>query len=461
MNMEAINPVTGSVFATYEPMSEVKVKQCIDQANAAQVAWGQTALAERSKMLLALAEQLDKHLEEGAALITQCMGKPIALCRSELQKCSDSCRYYADNAEELLQDQAIKTTWDTSYVSYQPLGVILAIMPWNYPMWQVIRCLLPIVLVGNALVLSHAPIALPCAMWLKTMIEKAKWPKGLFDVLVMPHALCAKAIAWPQIKGVTLTGSIRAGSEVAALAGRYLKPCVMELGGSDPYIVLEDADVEKAAAICVQMRLANSGQVCISAKRLIVVKTVYKRFLDALIEQAKKYRVGDPMSEDVDLGPLAREDLRQVVHDQVTRSVALGAKCHMGGQIPKDRGFFYPVTLLTGVTPGMPAFDEEVFGPVLAVIEAKDEADAILLANQTDFGLGACIFSGNWQHANELARTELQAGFCTVNGPVSSHVQMPFGGIKQSGFGRELGREGLLAFANIKTVCVAHTPKGD
>jgi succinate-semialdehyde dehydrogenase/glutarate-semialdehyde dehydrogenase len=383
------------------------------------------------------------------------MGKPISQGVSEIEKCASVCEYYAANAEKYLSNQTIETDASKSFVTFQPIGVVLAIMPWNFPFWQVFRFLAPALAAGNCGVLKHASNVPGCALAIEDIVRQAGLPANVFQTLLVESPMVEKIIENPLIQAVTLTGSTNAGKLVAQKAGSLVKKTVLELGGSDGYIILEDADLEKAAEICVNSRLINNGQSCIAAKRFIVVKSAEKKFTKLFINKMKAKKLGDPMDTTTDIGPQARIDLRNQLHEQVKLSIKKGAKPVLGGILPKGKNAFYPATVLTKVKPGMPAYDEEMFGPVAAIISAKDEADAIRIANDTNFGLGAAVFTRDQEKAEEIASTRLQAGACFANALVKSDPRLPFGGIKQSGYGRELGFFGIHEFVNIKSVYIA------
>jgi succinate-semialdehyde dehydrogenase/glutarate-semialdehyde dehydrogenase len=398
-----------------------------------------------------LAKLLRERATDYAELMAHEMGKPVKQGRAEIEKCAIACEFYAENAEAFLKREEIKTEAGRSFVTFEPLGVILAVMPWNFPFWQVFRFAAPSLMAGNAAVLKHASNVPGCALAVDDLFRRADLP--LYNVLVGSDQVAA-LIEDPRIRAVTLTGSGPAGKAVAKKAGELLKKAVLELGGSDPYVVLEDADLDAAVATCAAGRLINSGQSCIAAKRFIVVEPIRKKFESLLVEHMRAKKVGDPMLEDTDVGPLARHDLRDDLHAQVQKSIKKGAACLLGGKIPRDKGAFYPPTVLANVKQGMPAYDEELFGPVAAVIGARDEADAIRIANDTPFGLGAAVFTRDLARGERIAATQLEAGSCFVNAFVKSDPRLPFGGIKESGFGRELSHYGIREFVNIKTVYV-------
>jgi succinate-semialdehyde dehydrogenase/glutarate-semialdehyde dehydrogenase len=384
------------------------------------------------------------------------MGKPIDQGRSEIEKCAWVCDYYADEAAEHLAPVPVDTpdSGAETYIAYEPIGVVLAVMPWNFPFWQVFRFAAPNLMAGNAGLLKHASNVPGCALAIEEVFRHAGFPEGLFRSLLIGHDVAEKVIEHPLVRAVTLTGSVKAGKSIAAKAGSLVKKTVLELGGSDAYLVLEDADLDATVEACVTSRLVNSGQSCIAAKRFIVVRPLKEEFERRMVERMRAARTGDPMDEDTDVGPQAREDLRDDLHDQVTRSVAAGARCLLGGAVPDGPGAFYPPTVLTDVAPGMPAYEEELFGPVASIIEAEDEADGIRIANDTVFGLGAAVFTRDRERGQRIAREELDAGACFVNAFVRSDPRLPFGGVKESGYGRELSPLGIREFMNAKTVWV-------
>jgi succinate-semialdehyde dehydrogenase / glutarate-semialdehyde dehydrogenase len=382
------------------------------------------------------------------------MGKPIQQGRDEVEKCAGALEYYAKEGAKFLANEVVATDARKSYVAFRPLGVVLAIMPWNFPYWQVFRAMAPAVMAGNVMILKHASNVCGCALAIESVIRKAGAPKGLLQTLLLPSSRIEALIGDPAIAAVTLTGSTAAGIKVAEAAGRHLKKQVLELGGSDGYVILEDADIEKAADICVNGRLVNSGQSCIAAKRFIVVKSIRKAFEEAMTRKMKMVTYGNPMDEKSRVGPMARKDLRDQLHEQVQKSVAKGAKVLCGGFIPDSEGAYYSPTVLGNVKKGMPAYEEELFGPVAAIIEAKDEKDAMRIVNDSIYGLGGGIISGNRGRAEKLAVEELESGSCFVNDFVHSDARLPFGGIKQSGYGRELGSFGIREFVNVKTIYI-------
>jgi len=386
--------------------------------------------------------------------MTREMGKPIAGARAEVEKCAWVCDYYAENGDSFLKDEIIETDAQKSFVTYEPLGTVLAVMPWNFPFWQVFRFAVPGLMAGNAGLLKHASNVTGCALAIEDIFRKAGFPEDLFRTLKISSSKVAGVIENPIVKAVTLTGSVPAGRAVAEKAGAELKKTVLELGGSDPYLILEDADLEKAIPTCVNSRLINNGQSCIAAKRFIVVESRLEEFTRKFVEEMKTKTMGDPMDESYDLGPQARVDLRDELHDQVQRSIDKGANCLLGGEIPNKKGAWYPSTILADVQSGMAAYEEELFGPVAAIIKAENEEDAIRIANDSDFGLGAAVFTEDLEKGERIASRELNAGNCFVNSLVKSDPRLPFGGIKHSGYGRELSHFGIKEFVNIKTVYV-------
>lgn len=455
MTVTTINPATGQVLKTYPEMSSRAAEQIVQHVHKAHLAWKKTSMTERTAQLTQFKNHMAQQHEQFAQIITQEMGKPITAARAEVDKCLLLCDYYIEHATQQLAPKKSIVGKQTAYVCYEPIGIVFAIMPWNFPLWQAMRFLVPNLMTGNGGILSHAPISTGCALLLEQAVHASGYPENLFRAVIVNHEVAAEIIHNPLIRGVTLTGSERAGRAVASAAGQALKKVVLELGGSDPYLILADADLELAATTCVQSRLSNSGQVCVAAKRLITVPEVKEKFQTLVIAKAKAYQMGDPQDPNCKFGPMAREDLRKTLHEQVQQCIAQGAELVCGGEMPEGPGFYYPVTILRGIKPGMPAYDDEMFGPVIAFLDANDEADAIRIANDVRFGLGAAVFTRDIAHGEKIAREQLQAGTCCVNTMVASHPAVPFGGTKFSGFGRELSVEGIHEFVNIKTVWVS------
>ena len=453
MSITSVNPANGKIIKTYKAHSVKQLTEKIEQANKAWNTWKDKSFDERALLIRKAASILLRRKDELAKLMAIEMGKPIFGGVAEIEKCAAACTYYADNAKTFLEDEIIETEASKSFVTFQSLGVILAIMPWNFPFWQVFRFLAPTLMAGNCAVLKHASNVPGCALAIEGIIREAGFPLSVFQTLLISGDEVASVIENPLIKAITLTGSTEAGKKVAEKAASQLKKVVLELGGSDAYLVLEDADLELAAETCVNSRIINSGQSCIAAKRFVVVKSVVKDFTKLFHEKMAAKIVGDPLSPKTDIGPQARTDLRDKLHQQVMESVKLGASCILGGVILEGDGAFYPATILTNVKKGMPAYDEELFGPVAAIITVSDEWDAIRTANDTVFGLGAAIFTENIKKGEELAKN-IQVGSCFINSQVKSDPRLPFGGVKQSGYGRELGTYGIKEFVNIKTMYI-------
>lgn len=455
MAMISENPANGQIIAEYEETTDQEVRTIVRRTHEAHLQWKRTPVSHRAALMKEAAAVLRLRARKFGELMTLEMGKPITGGVAEVEKCAWVCDYYADNAESFLADQEVKTDAGRSFITFQPIGVVLAVMPWNFPFWQVFRFAAPNLMAGNGGLLKHASNVPGCALAIEEVFREAGFPEDLFRTLLVPGSRVEGIIEDPLVRAVTLTGSTPAGKAVARKAGEALKKTVLELGGSDPYVLLEDADLDSAVDTCTTARLVNSGQSCIAAKRFIVVESVRKAFEERFVASMAAAKMGDPMEEDTMVGPQARSDLREELHDQVLRSIAAGARCLLGGEIPPGPGAFYPPTVLTDVGPGMAAYDEELFGPVAAVIPVKDEEEALKVANDTVFGLGAAVFTRDVERGTRIAREELEAGACFVNAFVRSDPRLPFGGVKESGYGRELSPFGILEFVNIKTVWVA------
>lgn len=452
--LQSINPFDGTIISSYEEHSAEDAAAIVNKTNSAFLKWRTTEFGMRKEMMKNAAAVVRENKEKYAQIMTEEMGKPIAQARAEIEKCAWVCNYYADGAEAFLQDEIIKTESTKSFVAYQPLGIVLAVMPWNFPFWQVFRFAAPNLMAGNAGLLKHSSNVTGCALAIEEIFRLAGFPEDLFRTLVIKSGKVEAVIENPLVKAVTLTGSTPAGKAVAASAGKALKKTVLELGGSDPYVILEDADVEKAAKLCVTARMLNGGQSCIAAKRFIVVEQVYDLFVKLFVEEAKNKIMGNPKDDKTDIGPQARAELRDELHGQVTKSIQLGAEPVLGCNIPDSPGAFYPASVLTNVKKGMPAYDEELFGPVAAIIKVKNEEEALQAANDTIFGLGAAVFTEDISRGEYIAKYKLEAGCCFVNDFVKSDPRLPFGGIKESGYGRELSPFGIKEFVNIKTVLI-------
>jgi succinate-semialdehyde dehydrogenase/glutarate-semialdehyde dehydrogenase len=455
MSLQSIDPASGQLLATYRELSAAEVACIIEAAHAAFVKWRETAFAERAEALKRLAAVLRRRGGELARLMTMEMGKPVAQARAEIEKCALVCDYYAENAEAMLAPENIAAAAVASYVRFEPLGAVLAVMPWNFPFWQVLRFAAPALMAGNVCLLKHAANVQGCAAAIEEIFRRAGFPEHVFANLCVGSAQVGSLVAHPLVRAVTLTGSDRAGREVAAAAGRNLKKVVLELGGSDPFIVLADAPLAKCVAAAVSSRMINNGQSCIAAKRFIVEDAILPGFQKEFVAAVAALKSGDPLDESNDLGPLARADLLEELERQVQASVRCGARVLTGGQrLGAGPGFYFQPTVLADVAPGMPAYDEELFGPVAALITARNEDDALRIANDTAFGLGAAVWTRNVARGKKLAAA-IEAGTVYINGMVKSDPRLPFGGVKMSGFGRELSHYGIKEFVNIKTVVIS------
>ncbi len=450
--IRTVNPANGEPGATY---SETSLEEACAAAAAARrsfLAWRRTSFAERGAIIRKAAEVLRSRKDEFARLMTSEMGKTLSEGRSEIEKCAAHCDWFADNAQAYLADEAIDLGQGETFVTFNPLGVVLAVMPWNFPFWQVFRFAAPALMAGNGALLKHASNVPGCALAIAEVLHEAGVPGDLFRSLLLPSSNVEALIRNEDIAAVTLTGSVAAGRSVATAAGGVLKKCVLELGGSDAYVVLDDVDVAEAAKIAATARMVNGGQSCIAGKRFVIVRPMLARFEQALVEAMGEFAMGNPLEEGTKLGPMVSVAARDEVHAQVEKSIKNGARLLLGGKVPDRPGAWYPATVLSDVRPGQPAHDEEVFGPVAAIIAADDEADAIRIANASEFGLGSGVLTADLERGRRIAAEELEAGMSFVNDNVRSDPRAPFGGIKHSGYGRECGVFGIREFVNIKTV---------
>lgn len=453
MAFESVNPATEEIEATFEEHSPEEVERALADASRAFDRWRKTPFEVRSGYMREAASYLRAHGARFAGLMTAEMGKPIRQSEAEVEKCAWCCEFYAEHAARFLSDQETASSASHSYVAFDALGPVLAVMPWNFPFWQVFRFAAPTLMAGNTGVLKHAANVPRCALAIEEVFQEAGFPAGVFQSLLVSSGRVAKIIDDERIRAVTLTGSDIAGAKVAEASGRVLKKNVLELGGSDPFIVLADADIEAATTTAVNSRYQNAGQSCIAAKRFIVVEEIAEEFTARFVEATRRLRVGDPARRETEVGPLARADLRQLLEDQVERSLQQGAVIAAGGHHLERRGYFYEPTVITNVSATMPVFGEETFGPVAAIVRARDAEEAVSLANQSAYGLGAALWTRDLEAARGLAR-EIQAGSVFINGMVASDPRLPFGGVKRSGYGRELGEFGVREFVNIKTVWI-------
>ena len=453
MTLISTNPATGEEIQSYEKHSPDEVKYILNQVVDEQQRWEQSTIEFRQSCLETMAGVIRDKSKEYGKLMSLEMGKPLSQSIAEAEKCAWLCDYYRESGPSFLADKSENIAGQKSLISVQPIGLVLGVMPWNFPFWQVFRFAIPTITAGNGAILKHASNVQGCAKAIEDCFKESGFPENIFRNLVIPGREVADVIKSPAIAAVTLTGSTPAGKSVAKTAGSVLKKTVLELGGSDPYVVLDDANLDVALDACIAGRLLNAGQSCIAAKRIIVTEGIYDAFSEMLEKKLSEKIVGDPM-DDVDMGPMVSVESRDEVHGQVVRSIESGANLRLGGAISDEEGAYYPITLLTDVTPGMAAFDEEIFGPVFTLTKAKNEKEAIELGNLSEFGLGSAIFTSDLEKGEYLAKTGLKAGACFVNDFVKSDPRLPFGGIKQSGYGRELSIYGLMEFVNIKTVVI-------
>ena len=451
MPFATIDPATGKTLRTFQAIPDTAVEQKITRSADAFRTYKRASFAERSHWSITLAESLERDKQELGRLMTLEMGKTLVSAVQEVEKCAWLCRYFAANAERFLADENIQTYAGISLVRYEPLGVILAIMPWNFPFWQALRFGVPAILAGNVVLLKHAPGVPQCALKIEALFAESGFPSGVFQNLFVEVNQVPAIVGNPLVRAVSLTGSPEAGKHVAALAGGFTKKCVLELGGSDPFIVMPSADVSEAVSVGVTARTINNGQSCIAAKRFIIHASVYEEFLESFVDRMKLLRVGNPMDASTDIGPLARADLREKLHTQVQKSVQLGARLLLGGEMPEGPGFFYGPTVLADVPKNAPAYSEELFGPVASMFRVGNIDEAIRIANDNPLGLGSSVWTGD---RNERTRfiSELEAGAVFINSMVASDPRLPFGGTKNSGYGRELGPHGIREFTNVKTV---------
>ena len=456
-----INPATGEELATYPVTGDAGIERAITRSATAQREWAQLDLTARGAVIAAAAAVLRRRVEELALLITREMGKPLAEARAEVDKCAWACEYYAEHAAAFLADEPVATAADRSWISYEPVGLVLAVMPWNFPLWQVFRFAAPALMAGNGALLKHSPNTTGCALAVADILAEAGAPAGLFAALVVAEpdvpATTARVIADPRVGAVTVTGSERAGVAVALAAGTAIKKSVLELGGSDPFVVLADADLPRTATLAAKARFLNGGQSCISAKRFIVEAPVARAFTELFVAAVNELTVGDPQQPGVDIGPMARADLVDGIDRQVQASVQAGARVLTGGRRLDRQGNYYAPTVLTDVTPGMPVYDQETFGPVAAIITATDPDDAVRIANDTPFGLAASVWTTDPEQGASVGR-RIASGACFVNAVVASDVRMPFGGTRRSGYGRELAQAGIREFVNTRTWVLMNEP---
>lgn len=453
MPIQTINPATGQIIKTFQEISKEEITSCIENAHRTYHEWKLTSYKYRKELMLNTANILRNRKEKYGEILTLEMGKTLAQAIAEVEKCAWLCEYYAENSEQILAKEFVETDASESYVRFDPIGVVLAVMPWNYPFWQVFRFAVPALMAGNVGLLKHASNVPQSALAIEEIFLESGFPEGCFKTLLIGSNLVKDVIDHPNVKAVTLTGSEPAGQNVAATCGKQLKKTVMELGGSDPFIVLKDADIDEAVNVGVTARLLNNGQSCIAAKRFILVNDIADEFEAKFVQKMKVIKIGDPMESETELGPIAREDLLEELDTQIQQSIKQGATLLCGGKRLKQKGYYYPATVISNVQKEMVAYNEELFGPAAIIIRAKNEADAIRIANDSQFGLGASLWTEDIDRAQILA-TKIEAGSVFINGLVKSDPRLPFGGIKISGYGRELSHYGIKEFVNIKTVWV-------
>lgn len=453
MKFQSINPANEEIFGEFEGMNFQEAVLAAKHCRETQRDWGKSSFASRSQYLKKLALVLREGLESYAKIMTLEMGKPISQAKAEVEKCAWLCEFYAEHAAEFLAPEEIKTEAKKSYIRFDPLGVVLCIMPWNFPFWQVFRFAVPALAAGNGALLKHASNVPQCSLAIEEIFQKAGFPDALFKSLLVDSKTANELIESDMISAVSLTGSTKAGADVAMKAGANLKKCVLELGGSDPFIVLADADINLSCQAALQARTINTGQSCIAAKRFILEKPIAAEFEKKLIEHFKTLKVGDPMDPSVNIGPLAKKEIRADLERQVKDAVGKGAKILVGGKSIAGKGYFFEPTLLTNITKDMAVYYEETFGPVMSLFTVENAEAAITMANDSEYGLGASLWTKNLALAEKIAG-EIESGFVSINGMVKSDPRLPFGGVKKSGFGRELGSYGIKEFVNVKTVVV-------
>ena len=453
MAIVSLNPATGELLNRFVPISDAEIENKLDRADQTFRTYRRTPFSERAQMMLRTAGILESEKIELGKLMTTEMGKTLRSAAEEAAKCAWGCRFYAENAERFLADEVVPSNATLSYIRYEPLGPILAIMPWNFPFWQVFRFAAAALMAGNVVLLKHAPNVPQCALRIGELFQRAGFPEGAFQTLLIEVEAVRRIVEDPRVKGVTLTGSVRAGRDVAAIAGAAIKKTVLELGGSDAFIVMPSADLDQAVKTAVTARTINNGQSCIAAKRFILHEKIADEFTQRFVTAMESLRVGDPMNNDTDIGPISRDDLLAKLDEQVKKSVKMGAKVLTGAKILKRPGYFYAPTVLTDIPKGAPAYDEELFGPVAALFLVRNIDEAIAVSNETQFGLGSAAWT---RDRGEMKRfiDELEAGLVFINGMVASDPRLPFGGVKQSGYGRELGAQGIREFVNVKTVWI-------
>lgn len=452
--VETINPATGQPLSRYRPQTPEEANNAVDKAHTAFLSWREKSFAQRGQIILQVAKKLEEHKDSLATLMATEMGKVKAQGILEIERCISICEYTArEDYKNLLDEERPLGGGKKGIISYEPMGVILGIQPWNFPVYQVIRYTMPNLMAGNTVLLKHAENVWGSAARIAEILFEAGIPEGVFSVLYVNHETAAQLFPHPNLRGVAFTGSAMGGRAVAKLAGANIKKSVLELGGADPYIVLEDADLDKVVPICVRGRCGNAGQTCVAAKRFIIVESRYDEFKEKFTAAMAQVKFGNPLEDGSDMGPIARKDLRDKLHDQVQRSIALGAKAVLGCELPQGDGYFYPASILEDLTPDMPAYNEELFGPVAGLFKAKDEEDALRIANDHEYGLGGGVFSADEARAIALAR-RIESGMVSVNGYFGSQPNLPFGGFKNSGYGREHGGFGIQEFVNIKSIYV-------